>query len=408
MERTLLPDTSLTLLTGATGALGQEVLCQWLETRSAEEHLVVLARGKGKGGAERRVKSILRKRFSGECLLEVERRVTVLDGDLVEEQLGLDATLYNEVATRLAQVIHCAAAVRFDQPLEEARQSNLEGTRRVLELAKFAQKSGQPGRFNYVGTAYIAGKRRGIIYEQEFTHSRGFHNTYEQSKYEAEALVRQAMQDGPVSIYRPSIIIGNSRTGETSNFKAFYWPIRAYALGQMKVLPGLASCRIDLVPVDYVASAVIHLSNQAEAIGGCYHLTAGRENLTELGEIVAAAVDFFKIKRPYIIHPAFLRLAEGWPGRLLLNDRALKTLKLGEPYYPYFATNLEYDTRQAFAVLEPAGICAPPVRNFFERLFRYCLETDWGRHAPDPAKATRPVADIDKEEHQDIDLVRSF
>lgn len=398
MERTPLPNPSLTLLTGATGTLGQEVLCQWIQTRPKTEGLLVLARGKGKGGAEKRVRSILQKHFSGEALAQAESRVTIVDGDMGEERLGLSADLYQEVAERTSQIIHCAAAVRFDQPLEEARQINLEGTRQVLQLAKKARQAGQEGRLNYVGTAYIAGKRRGVIYENEFAHHKGFHNTYEQSKYEAEALVRQSQGEIPITIYRPSIIIGNSRTGETGNFKAFYWPIRVYALGQMKVLPGLASCLIDLVPVDYVAASVIHLSTQEQAVGNCYHLTAGRNNLTELQEIVKASVEFFKVKRPYLIHPAFLKLVENWPGRLLLNERSLKTLKLGEPYYPYFATNLEYDTRQAEQLLKPVGICAPPVRNFFDRLFRYCVETDWGKHAP-------TATPVNSEDNSDKDLM---
>lgn len=382
MERLPLPNTSLTLLTGATGALGQEVLRQWIQTRPKTEGLLVLARGKGKGGAEKRVQAVLRKHFTGEDLKQAEKRITVLDGDIAEERLGLTADLYREVAERTAQIIHCAAAVRFDQPLEEARQANLEGTRQVVQLAKAARRAGQEGRLNYVGTAYIAGKRRGVIYENEFAHRKGFHNTYEQSKYEAEALVRHAQNEIPVTIYRPSIIIGNSNTGETTNFKAFYWPIRAYALGQMKILPGLPSCQIDLVPVNYVATAVLYLSDQKQTPGSCYHLTAGRSNLLQLEEIMEAAVEFFKIKRPRLIHPALLTLAENWPGRLLMSERALKTLKLGKPYYPYFATHLEYDTSQAVQMLEPAGIYAPPVRNFFDRLFRYCVETDWGKHVP--------------------------
>ncbi len=374
MQVTSLPDASLTLLTGATGALGQDTLCRWLESRP-QAQLAVLARGRGKGGAVKRVQTILRKHFSGEALEQIEQRVTVLDGDVSEPELGLDTRLYHELKERTSQVIHCAAAVRFDQPLEEARHANYEGTRQVLQLALDAR-----ARFDYVSTAYIAGKRHGIIHEQDYAHNKGFRNTYEQTKYEAEGLVRQAMQTIPVAIYRPSIIIGDSRTGETSNFKAFYWPIRVYALGQLKFLPAVASCKVDLVPVDYVSSALVYLSGQEQAIGQCYHLTAGRDNTPTVAQVRDAAINFFKIKpAPLTLHPAFLKLVEHYPGKMFMSERALKMLKLGEPYYAYFTTKLEYDNAQTVAALKPAGISVPHVQDFFDRLFRYCLETDWGR-----------------------------
>lgn len=373
-----LPDCSLTLLTGATGALGQELLYQLL-TRRPNSHLLVLARGSKKqpDGAEKRVRAILRQHFPNEA--DFRQRLTVIDGDLNLERLGLDEALYNAVAERLDQIIHCAAAVRFDQPLAEAREINLEGTRRALELAKLARQYGRQPRFDYVGTAYVAGKRKGVVYESELEHNKGFHNTYEQTKYEAEILVRRSSQEIPVTIYRPSIIIGNSRTGETSNFKAFYWPLRVYAMGQMRLLPGSPNCRVDLVPVDYVAQAVTEFSARESSLGNCYHLTAGRENLMTLREIMDAAIEFFKIKPPALIPPALLKPAESWPGRLFLSAHTLKTLKLGEPYYPYLTLNLQYDNREAVAGLASVGLVPPSPAAFFERLFRYCVETDWGR-----------------------------
>lgn len=387
------------MLTGATGALGQEVLCQWLETRPQQEQLLVLARGKGKGKAEKRVENILRKRFTGEALAQAEKRVTVLNGDMNVKYLGLEPKLYQEVVEHTEQVIHCAAAVRFDQPLENARETNLEGTRNTLQLAKEAQKAGRMGRFDYVSTAYIAGKRHGVIYEHEFNHKKGFHNTYEQSKYEAETMVRQAMGDIPVSVYRPSIIIGNSRTGETSDFKAFYWPMRAYAIGQLRVLPGVASCKVDLVPVDYVAAAIIHLNGQKHSINRSFHLTAGRDNLPTVSDILDAAVSFFKVKRPFLIPPLLLKVAEGKLGYSILGERGIKTLKLGEPYYPYFSLKLEYDNRQTLEMLKPVGIYPPRISEFFERLFRYCVETEWGK------RTTHHAGKTSSEESNDKDLV---
>ena len=380
-----LPDQPLTLLTGATGALGQELLYQLLAKRP-NDHFVVLARSNNKrlnGGAERRIKAVMRKHLSSAAFEAAWQRLSVLDGDVSEDRLGLDERLYAETAERLSGIIHCAAAVRFDQPLNEAREINLEGTRRMLKLARAAG-----ARLDYVGTAYVAGKRSGVIQETELDHTRGFHNTYEQSKYETEQLLRRYQADLPIAVYRPSIIIGNSRTGETSNFKAFYWPLRVYAMGQMRLLPGVANCRIDLVPVDFVAASVVELSGRADTPGHSYHLTAGRDNLITLREIMDAAISFFGLKPPTLIHPALLKPAEGWLGRLLLNERTLKTLRLGEPYYPYFALKLQFDNELAAQALTPAGIVPPAPQLFFDQLFRYCVETDWGRKQEPAAQPT--------------------
>jgi len=376
-----LPDETFCLLTGATGALGQEVLFTLLAERP-EVKLLVIARG-GKGGnAEKRIRAIMRKRLNGVAQEDALKRAVILDGDVTEPHLGLSPELWLETAARTSHIIHCAAAVRFDQPLEEARQINLEGTRNVLELARAARRAGLEARFDYISTAYVAGKRKGVVYENELEHNKGFHNTYEMSKYETEIMMRVAKNELPVTVMRPSIIIGNSRTGETGNFKAFYWPIRVYAMNQMRVLPAINSSLVDLVPVDYVARAITHLSSLPEAIGQTYHLTAGRENLITVGEIARAAINFFGVKPPLMLHPGFLKLAESRLSHLFLNTHTLKTLKLGEPYYPYLALKLQFDDSKTQQVLGKAGITAPPVRQFFDTLFQYCVETDWGHKQP--------------------------
>jgi thioester reductase-like protein len=399
MTADVLPDKSLTLLTGATGALGQELLFQWLALRSSHEHLLVLARsGKREGSAEKRIRDLLRRHYKGELLEEALNKIIVLDGDVTLPLLGLNPHLFADVAARINKIIHCAAAVRFDQPLDQAREINLEGTRNTLELALAARRLGREVRFDTVSTAYIAGKRSGVATEHELEHKKGFHNTYEQSKYEAEQLVRRYMGELPITIYRPSIIIGNSKTGETGNFKAFYWPIRIYAQGNVKAIPAYPACRVDLVPVDYVARAMLFLTNLEETKGQTYHLTAGRYNLVTVREVADASIAFFKVKPPILFHPRYMTLLNGKIGRKMLGERTYKTLQLGQPYYPYLGMRLEFDNSFTANLLSKGGITAPPVKDFFDRLFRYCQETDWGRrNSTSPAKI-EPLPDADMED----------
>jgi hypothetical protein len=161
-------------------------------------------------------------------------------------------------------------------------------------------------------------------------------------------------------------------------------------MGQMKVLPASRNCPVDLVPVDYVASAVVHLAGQSKSIGKTYHLTAGRDNLITIGEALDAAVEFFKIKAPLTLNPGFMALADTKLSHYFLSEHAHKTLQLGKPYYPYFNLKLEFDSAATVRALTEAGIIAPPVRRFFDTLFQYCVETDWGHKQSKPVE-TEPA-----------------
>ena len=128
----------------------------------------------------------------------------------------------------MSTIVHCAASVSFDLPLGEARAINLEGTRRMLEFAGLVRESGGLERYGHVSTAYVAGTHAGRFAECDLDVGQGFRNSYEQSKFEAEQLVRS--QDGlPFTILRPSIVVGDRRSGWTSAFNVLYWPLRAFA-----------------------------------------------------------------------------------------------------------------------------------------------------------------------------------
>jgi len=137
-------------------------------------------------------------------------RVQVYSGDVGHPNCGLDAAAWQRLSAETTRVIHCAATVRFDHSLDEARRINVEGTRRVLDFAAGAR---QLRSLAYVGTAYVAGERADLVLESELGVGQSYRNTYEQTKAEAEALVRSRLDSMPGVILRPSIIVGDSRTG---------------------------------------------------------------------------------------------------------------------------------------------------------------------------------------------------
>src|SRR5919197_1219826 len=132
-------------------------------------------------------------------------------------------------------------------------------------------------RMTYVSTAYVAGTRHNEVREDELDAGQDFRNPYEQSKHEAETMVRKHQRKLPITIARPSIVVGERGTGWTSSFNVIYGPLRAFASGAFPVLPGRSSAIIDVVTVDYVADSVLALTAAPEAEGGTYHLVAGDE-----------------------------------------------------------------------------------------------------------------------------------
>ena len=162
----------------------------------------------------------------------------------------MDPESYRRLQAETTRVIHSAATVRFDHSLDEARHINVEGTRQILD---FAGGHAPASSFTYVGTAYVAGERYDLVREDELNVGQGYRNTYEQTKAEAEALVRSRLGSLPGVILRPSIIVGDSRTGVTSSFKMMYWPLKIYARRLWRTVPGYPDAVLDIVPVDYVA-----------------------------------------------------------------------------------------------------------------------------------------------------------
>jgi long-chain acyl-CoA synthetase len=373
------------LLTGATGFLGQWTLRALLE-RVPEARVVALVRaGKGETAAERLAK-VTRKALGEERAAEALTRFEAIEADLSSPRCGLTEQQFAELAGRVTRIIHCAASVRFDEPLQVARQINVEGTRGVLDLARAARRAGMLRSMAHVGTAFVAGDRAGLARENELETGQGFRNTYEQTKCEAERLVRDAQREFPLVILRPSIVVGDSETGVTTSFKTLYWPLKVYARGLWRTVPGYPDSVIDVVPVDFVAQATVEMTFEPRAFGLALHLCAGPERSATIDEIARAAAATFKVKPPRyvdpklffaLVHPLLWVLAWGKRRRILEN---------GKVYRPYFAMRTLFDTTVADTLLTERGLTAPPVMKYLERILRYSIETDWGRLPSEPGR----------------------
>ena len=368
-----------TLLTGATGFVGQAVLARLLERTDRDVH--VLVRASSQEGAQARVDGILHALF-GDPRRHADR-VHATRGDLLRPGLGVDVATRARLTDEIDEILHAGASVSFNLSLDKSRAINVAGTRRVLELAEACRRL---RRLTYVSTAYVAGDRRDTATEDELDIGQGFRNAYEQSKHEAERMVRARCDRLPLTIVRPSIVVGERGTGWTSSFNVIYGPLRAFASGAYRILPGRSGAVIDVVTVDHVAAAVLALTAAPQAQGGTFHVVAGDRAAT-LGELLALAERRFGHSRPRLlppplyrrlVHPLVLRGA---------SERARKALQASEIYFPYFSLRMRFDDRRARELLEPAGIAATPIAEHFDTMIDFAERAHWGRRPVSRAEA---------------------
>src|SRR4051812_38653653 len=253
-----------------------ELLVRYLERSDRRVHMLVRARDDD--AAEARVRGVLANLF-GERGEEHAHRVQAVRGDLTRPLLGRSAAELDALAEQVGDVIHAAASVSFASPLEEARASNVRGTERILDLAERCERRGGLASHSHVSTAFVAGARSGTAREEELDRGQGFRNAYERSKLEAEQLVRERMGTIPAKVFRPSIVVGEERSGWTASFNVLYTPLRAYSLG-LRVAPARRSTPVDAVSVDYVADAVFALATDPATTGGTYQLVSGGHSTT--------------------------------------------------------------------------------------------------------------------------------
>ncbi len=368
-------------ITGATGFVGSYVTRELL-TRGYE--VIALVRGEN---AEYRLSRILSQVYGnpGEYD-ELKRKLQVIRGDIVNDNLGISPQDSDDLRQRRCRVIHCAASVSFNET-ERSRieEQNIVGTKNTLKFMRMLDLR----ELHYISTAYVAGKRTGIIYEEDLDKGQGFHNVYEESKFKAETLVREysANQGIRVAVYRPSIIVGSSITGRTSNYSGFYSYIRSLCIliRMMKTgkqgsrhmplrVPGSASRTLNMLPVDYAADVIARIFDSESSLNKTYHIV--NPDPPTFAHAQEAVSDYLGLSGVRIVDPSEFQInvANKWE-KIFLG--AIKSIT---PYLqeggPVFS---DINTRE---LLEGTGIKCPEVsKEFIFKLISHCLDTNWGKNA---------------------------
>ena len=340
------------LITGATGLLGREVLTRLL-----------------RGDARLAVYALVRDPLA----LRGGHRVLPVVGDLRAPGLGLSRADHHAIRRDVRAIIHLAADTTFSASLDQARDINTRGTERVLELASDCVS---PVHVAYVSTAFVAGHNTGVIHE-DISSATSWVNAYEQSKCEAEALVR-AYAQGWV-ILRSSTIACDDETGRITQVNAVHRALRLYHRGLAAMMPGIAGSTVDVVTTSYVADAVAQLALREEAVGKTVHLCAGAgalplDELLDLTYECWARDDAWRrrrIARPVVCDLDTYSLFEQSVEQV--GDASLKRLTRAlSCFVPQLALPKRFATANAEALL---GRNAPPVREFWASMIAHLIAT---------------------------------
>lgn len=350
------------LVTGATGLLGRAVVGRLLAA-DARLHVLALARD------PRRVARVAAADGWG-------ARVIALRGDVTAPGLGLDADARARIAREVSAVLHCAADTAFSHPLDEARAVNTAGTRHLLDLAADWPRA---PRFAYVSTAFVAGRMTGDVAERAHDATGGWVNGYEQSKWEAEALVRAHAADWVV--LRPSTIVSD-HDGTVREVNAVHRALRVYHAGLAAMLPWAPGASLEVVPGDWAADAIARLALAPGHAGRTFHLCAGtgalpiEEMLDRTWEVWAAIDPAWRaraIARPALADLATWTLFEEGV-RETGNARLARVLAALSHFAPQLALPKRFDTSATLAAL---GAAAPPVHRWWDRMLRRLLAAGW-------------------------------
>lgn len=284
----------------------------------------------------------------------------VLPGDITSPDLGLSPNDLEQARANSTIVFHLAALYDLAVAREPAMRVNVEGTRHIN---KFVSSIANLRNYHYVSTCYVAGKRTGVILETELQHNAGFRNYYEETKYLAESEVQVLKSSLPVTVHRPSVVCGDSKTGETVKYDGIYYLIR-YLLKWPAVLSavniGNDEVTLNLVPVDFVVESMAVLAGDSHAIGKTLQLADPNPLTTrQLFDTIARAIDG---------HPSRLTLPSSVVEKSLMTALSPKLTDLPHSAVPYFFLRQTYDTTQSTALLAPHGVRCPPFDSYVKTI----------------------------------------
>jgi thioester reductase-like protein len=357
-------------LTGSTGYIGAHVATNLLRDHGAS--LNVLVRARDVHEAEGRLWQALQLHLDFPQFYEyLQTRVRVFRGDLTAPGFGLSRDEYDRLVHTTDSVIHCAASLNRKSE-KSCLNVNLRGTLEALTLARQAEHYHGLRRFSQVSTVAVAGKRQNevVTEDRSIDWERSDYDPYARTKKFCEHMMRMLLPETPKTVFRPSIVLGDSRYAETTQFdmvKSFVF------LAGLPVLPFRPTDRIDIVNVDFVAEAIATLHQKERPEHDIYHLSSGigSQTFREITTALAAAQN----KRAPVFVPVVERPFAGSVNFLANRSGAVgKGASLMKVFMPYLTWNTVFDNTR---VTKELGKKPVPFSEYCYPLLKFSRETEF-------------------------------
>jgi thioester reductase-like protein len=279
-------------LTGATGLVGSYLLKILLQNG---HRVYALSRNKDSKSAKQRVVDILNF-WDRRVYPKYRPKLIIVEGDITKRNLGLHEKEINSLKKEIEEIFHCAAEIKFNIPLNAMRKINVEGTKNVMDFGLSCKKL---KKVSYLSTAYVCGDYKGIFKETDLDVGQKFNTTYEKSKFEAEKLVPSYRRKGlSINIFRPALVVGESTTGKTPQFKHAYQFLQICKFNLFDALP-LKNARMNLVPVDFVSNFIYKISQMNIKKNRTFHTFPTRPVPVDM--ILDKAAKIIGFKKPKIV-----------------------------------------------------------------------------------------------------------
>jgi len=364
-------------VTGATGFIGRFLVGRLLKREDSRVFALV------RSGSEYKLDA-LRRRLGVDA-----DRLVAIQGDINEKLLGVSKRDQDDLNGQVDHFFHLAAIYDLTADENTQRYTNIEGTRQTLKLAEKLEA----GCFHHVSSIAAAGLYNGTFTEDMFEEATGLDDPYLLTKHESEALVRQESKL-PWRIYRPSMVVGHSETGEMDKIDGPYYMFKLIqklkdVLPNWMPLIGVEGGHFNVVPVDFVADALDHIAHQPDHDGQCFHLTADRSyNLGELMDIIAGAAQAprWPVKLDNSLFnavPGFVKKGVSAMTPKLMVNTVLENLDIPPSALQFLTFPTEYDNQRAREALAGSNIEVPDLEGYIQQLWDF-----WENHL-DPDRGDR-------------------
>ena len=363
------------LVTGATGSIGSALVPKLLQQE--DTRIWLLLRAPDAAAAQSRLVGMLNY-WGLHPGGTSASRLHLLHGDIAVPGFGLPSSTLDMLARECSRIIHCAASVKLNMPLEQARAATVVPTLSLLALARRGAELGRLSKVDLISTVGVWGRTPGRMPERRLPEIASFHNTYEAAKSEAERRVWEEGAGLPITVHRPSMVVGERRSGRAIQFQVFYHLCEFLSgLRTFGIVPDLGGKALDVVPVDWVADIIVWANRRPETAGAIYHLCSGPDGalpLCRLQQQVRAVwrQRGYQLPRLKPVPKGLLRAVIPLIGTVA-GAKARRALRALPPILEYLSEDQAFDNVHSARTFEKIGLPVPMVSDYLAPVLDYYL-----------------------------------